>query len=297
VTGPFGSMTVIVEAPAASAVPLVEEALAERGFEAGIAVARSSGDASRIAHEVIASGGRFVVAVGGDDVVHDVVNGMFAQPDHAEPPVLGVIPAGIDNEFFRQFGLPMDVEKAAGHLAGDAVYPIDVGVLDCADGSGEPRSAFVANVVEAGLGARMAPWTSGQPRGRTFLRFWAGVMGAKSSSVHVEAARQRYDGRAWSVVVGNGKFGAGGFRVSPRSFPGDGVLEVLVHHGPRSAAFTSLPKAYKGEQVPSPHIAELRGNRVRIEAEPPMPIAVDGRPFGRTPATVEVRAQALFLKI
>jgi diacylglycerol kinase (ATP) len=290
-------MAVVVDAAAASAVPSVERALAERELEARTTVARSSEDATRIAHEAIASGGRFVVAVGGDDVVHDVVNGMFAQPDYPEPPVLGVIPAGIDNEFFRQFGLPTDVEKAAGHLAGDALYPIDVGVLESADGSGNPRAVFVANVVEAGLGARMAPWTSGQPRRQTFLGFWAGVIASRSSSVHVEAARQRYDGRAWSVVVGNGKFGAGGFRVSPRSFPGDGVLEVLVHHGPRSAAFTSLPKAYKGEQVPSPHIAELRGNRVRIEADPPMPVAVDGRPFGRTPATVEVRAQALLLKI
>ena len=53
----------------------------------------------------------------------------------------------------------------------------------------------------------------------------------------------------------------------------DGILEVLVHHGPRAAAFTSLPKAIRGEQVPSPHIAELRGNRIRIEADPPHRLA------------------------
>jgi diacylglycerol kinase (ATP) len=290
-------LTVIVDSAAASSAPALERALTELDLEHRIAVAGSPEDAARRAREAVASGIRFVVAVGGDDVVHDVVNGMFAVGDHAEPPVLGVISAGVDNEFFRQFGLPMDVEGAARHLAGGEVYAIDVGVLVAVDGSGQPRSAFVANLVEAGLGARMAPWTSGRSRRRMFARFWGGVIAAKTSSVQVQAARQHYDGPAWSIVVGNGKFGAGGFRVSPRSFPGDGVLEVLVHHGPRSAAFTSLPKASKGEQVPSPHIAELRGNTVRIEADPPMPVAVDGRPFGRTPATVENMAQALLLKI
>jgi diacylglycerol kinase (ATP) len=297
VASPFGPLTVVVDTAAASSTPALERVLDELELVHRTSVPNGREDAVRIALEAVRDGGRFVVAVGGDDVVHDVVNGMFAGQDHADPPVLGVVPAGIDNEFFRQFGLPMDAERAAGHLAGDAVYPIDVGVLEAADGSGGRRTAFVANLVEAGLGARMAPWTSGERRSRTFLRFWGGVIGARSSSVQVEAARQRYEGRAWSVVVGNGKFGAGGFRVSPRSFPGDGVLEVLIHHGPRSAAFTSLPKASKGEQVPSPHIAELRGNRVHIEADPPMPIAVDGRPFGRTPASVDVRAQALLLKI
>ena len=99
------------------------------------------------------------------------------------------------------------------------------------------------------------------------------------------------------MVVGNGRFGTGGFRVSPRSFPGDGVLEVLVHHGPKSQAFTSLPKSHHGEQVPSPHIAELRGNRVRVVTDPALRVAVDGLAIGRTPAVFEVLPRALRLKV
>jgi YegS/Rv2252/BmrU family lipid kinase len=283
----------VIAAPsAAHTLPVIERVLGGLGLEHRSAVAAGSGDAVRVAREAIESGDRFVVAVGGDEVVHDVVNGIFsAEP--TEPPVLGVIPAGVDNEFFRQFGLPMDLQRAASHLSGDAVYAIDVGILRR---DGQPP-VHVTNLVEAGLSARMAPWTSGESRLRMFGRFWRGVVAARTSEVRVRAARQSYDGPAWSVVVGNGRFGAGGFRVSPRSFPGDGVLEVLVHHGPRSVAFTSLPKASKGEQVPSPHVAELRGNRVRIEAIPPMPVAVDGRPCGTTPATVDVLPQALLLKI
>jgi diacylglycerol kinase family enzyme len=75
------------------------------------------------------------------------------------------------------------------------------------------------------------------------------------------------------------------------------VLEVLVHHGPKSHAFTSLPKANRGEQVPSPHIAELRGNRVHIDTEPPALVALDGQTVGRTPVTFQVLPQAVLFKI
>jgi len=297
VGNPFGPLTLIADAASASALPAIERTLAALGIEHRSSVAESSPDAVRLASGALSSGGRFVVAVGGDAVTHDVVNGMFAAADLPEPPVLGVVPAGIDNAFFRQFGLPVDAERAAGNLAGDEVYPIDVGALTCSTTAGGEGSAFVTNLVEIGLHARLAPWTAGESRARTFGRFWKAVLSSRSSTVHVNAAKLVHDGTAWSIVIGNGRFGAGGFRVSPRAFPGDGVLEVLVHHGPRSSAFTSLPKAIRGEQVPSPHIRELRGNRVRVEADPPMPVAVDGRPFGRTPVTVDVLHRALLLKI
>ena len=47
-------------------------------------------------------------------------------------------------------------------------------------------------------------------------------------------------------------------KVSPRSYPGDGVLDVLVFKGPKSDSFTLLPKLYRGEHIPHDHIEEFR---------------------------------------
>jgi diacylglycerol kinase (ATP) len=295
-------LVLIVEPAAAHAVPEVQRALTELGLEHRLVQAGAPGDATRWTRASLLAGERFLVAVGSDDVVHEVVNGMF---DDGRPiggnPLLGVIPAGLDNEFFRQFGLPMDAEQASAHLAGDNSYAVDVGRVRCVGPDGLEHTRLFVNVAEAGLGAdmieRAGRWPSGMGRGRRFLGFWSALVRTRRARVHVEAAKQTYDGDAYHVVVGNGRYGTGGFRVSPRSFPGDGVLEVLVHHGPKSQAFTSLPKAIRGEQVPSPNIAELRGNRVRIEAEPPLRLAVDGRVIGRTPASFDVLPRAVLLKI
>ena len=301
-TSPFGPIVLIAESDVVDSLPRVERALGALDLEHRVVVAEGPGDGARWARACLLSGERFLVAVGGEPLVHDVVNGMFENGRAiVASPLLGVVAAGTENEFSRQFGMPMDTERECIHLAGDGVYPIDVGRVTCSDPGGTERSEYFVNIAEVGMGADMASraevLSRRVGRGRHFVAFWSALLRAPRARVHVEAARQTYEGEAYQVVVGNGRFGVGGFRVSPRSFPGDGILEVLVHHGPKSHAFTSLPKSHRGEQVPSPNIAELRGNRVRVKAEPRLRVAVDGRAIGWTPVSFEVLPRAVRLKV
>ena len=87
-------------------------------------------------------------------------------------------------------------------------------------------------------------------------------------------------------------------KVSPRSYPGDGVLDVLVFKGPKSDSFTMIPKVYRGEHVPHDHVEEFRVKReVVIEADRPLPIEADGEVLGTTPATFEVIPHPILLKL
>ncbi len=87
-------------------------------------------------------------------------------------------------------------------------------------------------------------------------------------------------------------------KVSPRSYPGDAVLDVLVFKGPKSDAFTLIPKIYRGDHVPNDHIEEFRvKSRLVVEADRPLPIEADGEVLGSTPATFEVLAEAIRMKL
>ena len=68
-----------------------------------------------LAAAALDDGFRFLVAVGNDATVQDVVNGMFrdGRPIQEEP-VLGVVAAGSGCDLVRSFGLPDDTE---GRLA------------------------------------------------------------------------------------------------------------------------------------------------------------------------------------
>jgi diacylglycerol kinase (ATP) len=115
--------------------------------------------------------------------------------------------------------------------------------------------------------------------------------------VRLDADGREFAWRAFNVVVANCRFYGAGMQISPKSEPADGALEVLVMAGPKSDSFTTLPKVYRGTHLPHRHIAELRASRVRVEADPPLPIEADGEILGTTPATFEVIPGAIRLKV
>jgi diacylglycerol kinase family enzyme len=85
--------------------------------------------------------------------------------------------------------------------------------------------------------------------------------------------------------------------ISPKSEPDDGLLDVLAMVGPKTDAFTMLPKIYKGTHVPHRNIAEVRARTLRLQASPPLLVEADGEMLGTTPATFAVVPNAIRVKV
>jgi diacylglycerol kinase (ATP) len=308
-SSPFGKATVIVNPHAGKRhvgeeLPELERNLRTRALAYEIFTTTGPGDATRFAREALEGGGRFVVAVGGDGTVHEVVNGMLAADGTpiVEGAVLGVVAAGSGCDFVRTFGLPGDATRACSHLTGDNTYPLDIGRVRYTTAAGEQDARYFVNVAEAGLGAAVAAradrMSSRLGQSKYFLGFWLTLPRFKLANVRIQADRKTYEGPAYMVVVGNAQYYGGGMKVSPRSYPGDGVLDVLVFKGPKSDSFTLLPKIYRGEHIPNDHIEEFRVKReLTIEADRPLPIEADGEVLGWTPARFDVLAQPLVMKL
>jgi diacylglycerol kinase (ATP) len=306
VGSPFGSLVVIADTLAARGrvgeeLPEIERQLLAKKLAYRIVEIDTLDQATDTARAALDAGDRFLVATGGDEVVHAVVNGMI-EDDRAvaEDAVLGVIAAGSGCDFVRTFGLPGDVIKAVRHLADDQTYRIDAGKVAY---MGQPAETvrYFANVAEAGFGGAVARRASRLSRRLNrsgyFLGFWLSLLRQRPFEIRVRADRKSFTARATNVVVANGQFYRGGMKVSPRSYPGDGLFDVQVSTGPKSEAFTMIPKMYRGEHVPSPHIKELRGREIRVEADRPLAVQADGEYLGTTPATFTVLPQTITLKI
>ena len=306
---PFGDLTVIANPNAGGGrvrheLPELERALLDRGLPFSLHVAATAGEATEIARTALQAGGRFVVAVGGDGSVQAVLNGFFEDGRAiVEQPVLGVVGAGTGCDLLRTFGLPADTVGATRHLTGDDVYPFDVMRITTTGPNGERATRYAHNLAQAGLGAavtlrrqRLPEWTG---RTRDFLGFWLAFARARQTTVRVEVDTKRYEGPAFDVVVGNAQYANGGLRLSPRSLPGDGVLEALVFTGPRSDALTMLPRIFRhGDHVPDPHIREMRAKiRVALDADRPLPVVADGNDIGLTPATFLIVPRQVLLKL
>jgi diacylglycerol kinase (ATP) len=309
VTSPFGALAVIVDPTAgegrvAAEVGAVERALAHRGLEHRIQVAEAPGDVSRLATAALDEGYRYLAAVGDDGTVQDVVNGMFRDGRTiVDSPVLAVVAAGSGCDLVRSFGLPGDVDGASSHLMGENTYELDVMKITALGRNGATEVRYAHNVAEVGLHASATAKAAGFPRwmgnGRRFVGFWAAYAGTRRSVLDVVIDGRPQQHRAWSVIVGNGQFADGGLRLSPRSFPGDGVLDALLFTGPKSDAYRLLPRIFRhGDHVPDPGIKELRARvALRIDGPRPLPVVADGSVLGTTPVTFQVVPRQILLKL
>jgi diacylglycerol kinase (ATP) len=306
VASPFGPLVLIANPRSGNGqvgreLPEVERQLQAHNLRYRIVTTDGPGHATRLARESLEGEERFLVAVGGDGTVHEVVNGMIDKDRPvAEDAVLGVVAAGSGSDFVRTFGLPGDAIRSVRHLDGENLYELDVIRADYRAGDGD-GTRYVPNIAEVGLGGAVVARAQRLPRrygrSRYFLGFWLSLGRYRPCEITVRADRKEFSGRANNVVVANCQFYGGGMKISPRSYPGDGVIDVQISTGPKSEAFTLLPKIYRGEHIPHPHIKELRGKTIAVDAERPLPVEGDGETLGTSPATFTVLPGILRLKI
>lgn len=306
---PFGALAVIADPRAgegrvAGQIADVERALEARGLAYRLRVADAGADPTRLAQEALGDGFRYLAAVGDDRTVQDVVNGMFEDGRPVvENPVLAVLGANTGCDLVRSFGLPGDVEAASSHLLGATTYELDVVKIQVVGADGSPVVRYAHNVAEVGLHAAAWHLRGRLPRplgnARRFLGFWGAYLRTRAQAIRIVTDAKTREMRGWSVVVGNGQFSDGGMRLSPRSFPGDGILDALVFTGPKSDAYRLLPRMFRhGDHIPDDGITELRAKlQISIESDRPMPVVADGTYLGTTPAAFQLIPRSILLKL
>ena len=105
------------------------------------------------------------------------------------------------------------------------------------------------------------------------------------SSVHLIVDGEQVEARSPLILVANaGSVIAPGFRLYPGIAPDDGWLDLLLFT-PTSRAETMslLARAVRMSLERSPHVRRWRVKHVRIEADPPLTVQLDGDVRGVTP--------------
>jgi diacylglycerol kinase family enzyme len=282
-------------------LPEILRVLRANDIEPMVVEAPRRGDGARRTRAALGAGGHYLVAVGGDALAREVVAAMMEEGAGKEA-TLSVVAAGSGCDFVKTFGLPPDAASAALRLVTGVSYPIDVVRVTCVSPHGGTIVTHFAGLAEVGLGAvatrRAARLPGWMGRARYFGSFWLTMATFRVPELRVTADGREFRGRAHEVIVGNTQHAHGGIAISPRSFPGDGIVVVLVMRGPRSDQYTLLPKMFWGEQLPNPGIVESRAHeRIEIDGSRPVWVQADTEPLGTTPAMFEVLPEALRLKV
>jgi diacylglycerol kinase (ATP) len=305
-TSPFGPAFLICNARAGRggagrALPEVRRRLDERALDHDVVFTTGPGDATKLARSALEDGARFIVAMGGDGTLHEVLNGMITDDSAVVPEaVLGVVAAGTGCDFVRTFGMPALPAHAVAHLDGHECFSIDIGKATVSR-DGAEAVAYFHNIAQAGLGAEVARLARRLPAALGPMlypvAFWMRVARWRAAEGTVDLVDRSYRGRLSNVIVANCQFFGRGMKIAPKAVPTDGLLDVLVDHASKTEQIAAMPRVYRGEHLPHPDVLEAKRVRVSVAADRPLLVEADGELLGRTPATFEVLPNAVRLKV
>lgn len=272
----------------------VERGLTKRGLECELHATRRPKEAIILA-ESFAPQADIMVAIGGDGTVNEVTNGMARARDKAAPgvrqPLLGIVPAGTVNVLALELGLPFQVERACGIIAGGKTMSLDQGKVN-----GRRFMLMMGAGIDALTIRNIDPEAKRRFKELAFLGTGVKLgMSRRHPPFIVRANGEEYI--ATFFVAGNSRWYAGRFGVTPMADPTDGVLDLVLYTGldrPGLAAFwLGVPT---GLHLRGKKVLYLHAERVEVlpvSNDEPVWFQTDGELAGRLPATVEIEPHAI----
>jgi diacylglycerol kinase (ATP) len=231
--------------------------------------------------------------------VNEVVNGIGG----TEGVELAIVHRGTGGDFVRTFGIPHGLEEALEVARSGNTQMVDLGRATLRTWAGREGTTWFANVASAGMSGAVAKRVNetGKALGGKLSYAWstfAVFARWRNAQITVSVDDQERSGAMYDVMVANGRFLGGGMKMTPDADPGDGLFDVLLIGDVTKTDFLlTAPKIYRGKHLSHPKVELLRSAKVRVDAQVPLPIELDGEQVGTTPATFEVVPGALRIRV
>lgn len=279
-------------------LPAVLNYLEDQGWLTTLHETRRSGEATALAQEAREEGVDAVLVVGGDGTINEVINGL------AESRVaLGVLPGGTANVWAKEMGLPT---RGPLHLLPliDSIKALVPGArrrIDLGEANGRLFLQWAGVGLDAEVTYAMEPRTRRQRR----LGALAYIIAGMTTAANMAGTRTRIwlddeliYRRSILLVISNSQLYGGRVRIATDARLDDGYLDANVFAGTGfGSAMRTFLGVITGLHVRDPRHSQYRARTIRIEADKPMPVHVDGEPFGTTPLECRVVPRALTVLI
>lgn len=272
------------------------------GYAVDIHITTSADGAAGAARRALEAGCDYLVAVGGDGTVHEMVNGvMAAPPAQRQRLVLGVLPYGTGNDFARTLGIGASPSGLARLIAQQRVRSLDLGRVTCIGDDGREHVRYFANIASLGASAAVVERVARLPRWLpSSLAYGVGIVSALATWRGSAMTVRQDDGETVcqplvNLCLANGRYFGGGIGIAPQAEPDDGRFDtVCIHRAGVGAFLRFLPALRQGRRIDDARIAYGHCRRLSVVTEPAgCPVEADGERIGRAPATFELLPGAL----
>lgn len=244
-----------------------------------------------------ASNSDYVIAVGGDGTMNEVVNGVLMSG--SKTVVTGLLPCGTGNDFARSIGMRNSLQQLYQLIEARSIKHIDAGKIVLTSPDGKPATRYFVNIADVGLGGFIAQRLSGYSKWMgAFLTFQraiiAGFLSYRHQSVKAVADTFTYEGNILSYIIANGKFFGAGLGVAPEAELNDGKFHITL--GANISLWDyllNMGNVRRSLKIKHAQMSYHTATYITITTPKPLPIDADGEFVGYTPLQVSVLPCAL----
>ncbi len=253
-------------------------------LQAEVSFTQRAGDAQVFAGQ---PGADCLVAVGGDGTVNEIVNGM-TDTDAS----LTILPMGTANVVARELGLPTSPKKIAQVILAGSTRTMDALVHDGRRlmlGAGAGLDAAVSARVHANRGTKSSYLKWVVPSIQTVFTY-------SFPKIKVTVDGKLLSENAQYAVVGNCRYSAGVFPITPEAKTDDGLLDVCLLHNLNPVKLGMLAATvWSPGFLSRKDVRYAQGEHVVLEPaeNDEVPMQIDGDPAGCIPAAFTVEPGAV----
>jgi YegS/Rv2252/BmrU family lipid kinase len=263
-------------------------------YDISFLATKSNLEAEYLAEKSINDGADYLIAVGGDGTMNEVVNGiMHTAKEKREKLIVGLLPVGSGNDFARTLNLSKKISDLHSLINNNQFTPIDIGRLQYKSINDEDRISYFINITDVGLGAEVAKRVNeGNKTYGPNMAFFAATlktfMNYRKKKIKIESAEFNWSGNVLAFCLANAKYFGSGLCIAPHAKVNDGKIAITLAGDVGLIDYLkNMMKIRKGTQLKHPGIMynqvedcfiEPIGKECLIEA--------DGEMIGKIPLRV-----------
>lgn len=261
------------------------------------------GHAREIAFTATNTNTSFIICIGGDGTLNEIINGVAdALPLTSQRKLIriGLLPYGTGNDFSRTIQVTRSAKKLKQLMDQDQYRDIDLGEAEFVLPSGESQKRLFINIADVGIGGYIVQLLdNSSKRLGAFLTYQSTIIRAffsfRKQPVKVQTDGWQYEGKAMEVLVANGSYIGGGLCIAPGAQPDDG--KFLVALGGDISLWDYLKNIrniLRGEKINHPEAYYHAANEIKIDSlSGPLPVDMDGDFIGYTPLNIRIVPRAI----
>ena len=280
--------------------PQIEKLLNKTGLDFEMVQTTKRDHAIELVAMGTARGFRKIIAIGGDGINNEVVNGIFLQKNISiEKIEYTLIPMGTGNDWSRTHQIPTDYQKWIPLIASAKRVKQDIGLLSYSKNGkvGERYFVNVAGLAYDGFLCKKMLEEKGFSNSIGFL--WLTLKELfkyKLRPAKIKIDKEEIIDSFYTINIGICRYSGGGMQFVPHAVFDDGLLAITIA-GPLSKWSVMLNswRFYNGSILKHSLVKNFKTKEVVIETvgEIPTDVEVDGEYLGTTPVRCTILEKVL----